>query len=85
MNREHPDGHFVVSPLKRQEGGGHYKDMNIQPVEFIHANGISFLEGCVIKRICRWRKKDGVQDLHKAIHEIQLLIELHERSQPEHP
>lgn len=85
MIREHPDSGRPDSALLRQEGGGHYKDMKIQPVEFIHANNIPFLDGCVIKRICRWRRKDGVQDLKKAIHEIQLMIELHERSTPEHP
>lgn len=36
--------------LDTQVGGDHYKTMKIQPVEFIHANGIPFLEGCIIKR-----------------------------------
>jgi hypothetical protein len=54
----------------------HYGVMKIQPVEFITANNISFLEGCIIKRICRWRNKDGIQDLQKIKHEIDLLIEL---------
>lgn len=64
------------SPLARQEGGSHYKDCAIQPVEFIHANGLGFLEGCVIKRICRHRRKNGAEDLRKAIHELELLIAL---------
>lgn len=68
------------APIKRalatQVGGAHYKDMPIQPVEFITKNGLGFLEGCVIKRVCRWKAKDGVQDLRKAIHEIELLIEM---------
>lgn len=64
------------NPLSIQKAGSHYKDMAIQPVEFIHKNQLGFLEGCVIKRVCRWRKKDGIQDLEKAIHELQLLIEL---------
>lgn len=70
-----------ASALDRQEGGSHYKDFAIQPAEFIHANKLAFLEGCVIKRMCRWRNKDGVKDLRKAIHEILLLIELEERQQ----
>ena len=65
-----------MSALKGQVGGGHYKEMKIQPVEFIHANGIGFLEGCIIKRICRWRSKDGIKDLEKIKHEVDLLIEL---------
>jgi len=72
-----------MSALDTQVGGGHYKNMKIQPVEFIHVNGIGFLEGCVIKRVCRYRDKNGVEDLKKAQHELQLLIEyLEGRSAP---
>ena len=59
-----------------QEGGDHYKDMEIQPVVFIHANNIPFIEGCVIKYMCRWRERGGVQDLKKAKHYLELLIEM---------
>ena len=62
--------------LDVQVGGSHYKDLVIQPVEFIHANNIGFLEGCIIKRICRWRNKDGIKDLEKIKHEVDLLIAL---------
>ena len=64
------------SALNVQVAGTHYKDMKIQPVEFIHANNLGFLEGCIIKRICRWRAKNGVEDLEKIKHEVDLLIEL---------
>lgn len=64
------------SALLVQQGGSHYKDMKIQPIEFIHANNIPFAEGCVIKYISRWRNKNGVADLQKAKHFIELLIEL---------
>jgi hypothetical protein len=67
-----------MSALQQQIGGGHYKEFPIQPVEFITRNKIGFLEGCVIKRVCRWRAKDGLQDLRKAIHELELLIEQEE-------
>lgn len=67
------------NPLAVQVGGDHYRSFAIQPVEFIHANSIPFLEGCIIKRICRWRSKDGVQDLQKIKHEVDLLIELERR------
>ena len=67
-----------MSALKKQEGGGHYKDMKIQPVEYIHGNGIGFIEGCVIKYVSRWRKKNGVEDLRKARHFLDMLIELEE-------
>lgn len=65
-----------ASPLDVQVGGEHYKRHAIQPVEFIHANQLGFLEGCVIKRLCRFREKNELEDLLKAKHEIDLLIEL---------
>lgn len=59
-----------------QVGGNHYKDLKIQPIEYIHANGLDYFEGNVIKYITRHRKKNGKQDLEKAKHYIELLIEL---------
>lgn len=64
------------SALARQEGGGHYKDFAIQPIEFIHANSIPFLEGNVIKYVVRHKLKNGIEDLKKAKHYIDLLIQL---------
>lgn len=64
------------SALDVQVGGSHYKDLAIQPVEYIHANKLCYLEGNVIKYVTRWRKKNGVADLEKARHYIDLLIEL---------
>ena len=64
------------SALKTQVGGNHYKDLKIQPIEFIHANNIPFCEANAIKYLCRWRHKNGKQDLLKARHYIDLLIEL---------
>lgn len=64
------------SPTHTQVGGDHYKSMPIQPVEFIHANGLGFIEGCVIKYVCRHRHKNGREDLQKAIHFLRLLLEL---------
>lgn len=68
-----------ADPLQVQEGGSHYKDLKIQPIEYIHANGIPFAEGCAIKYLTRWRTKGGVEDLKKARHFIDLLIELETR------
>lgn len=59
-----------------QEGGDHYKSLAIQPAEFITRNKLSFLEGCVVKRVCRHRAKNGAEDIRKAIHELQLILEL---------
>lgn len=67
-----------MSALEKQEGGSHYKDCAIQPIQYIEANKIAFLEGCVIKRCTRHDKPTGKgrQDIEKAIHELQLLLEL---------
>ena len=64
-----------VSALSIQVGGNHYKSKAIQPVEFIHANGIGFFEGNVIKYVSRWNDKGGLQDLNKAKHYLEMLIE----------
>lgn len=64
------------SALDVQVAGNHYKDLAIQPVEYIHANGIGYFEGNVIKYVSRWRAKNGIKDLEKAKHYIELLIEL---------
>lgn len=72
-----------MNALNRQVAGSHYKSKAIQPVEYIHANNLGFLEGCIVKRITRWREKDGFQDLEKIKHEVDLLIELETRKQKE--
>jgi hypothetical protein len=69
-----------VDPLNHQEAGAHYKDMRIQPVEYIHANGIGYFEGNVIKYVSRWRSKNGVEDLKKARHYLDLMIALEQRA-----
>lgn len=60
--------------LKQQVGGSHYKDLPIQPVEYILKNNIPFIEGSVIKYVSRWRSKNGVEDLRKARHFLDILI-----------
>lgn len=65
-----------MSSLNEQIGGSHYRDMPIQPVVFITRNGLNFLEGSIVKRVCRHRRKNGREDLLKARHEIDLLLEM---------
>lgn len=65
--------------LDTQVGGDHYKNLAIQPVEYIFKNNIGYFEGCVIKYVTRWKDKGGVQDLLKAKHFLELLIELQEQ------
>jgi Protein of unknwon function (DUF3310). len=64
------------SALDKQVSGNHYKDFKIQPAEYCHANNIPFLEGNVIKYTSRHRAKNKKKDLEKAIHCLELLIEL---------
>jgi len=59
----------------KQIGGSHYKDMVLQPSEFINKNKLQFAEGNAIKYICRHTNKGEVQDLEKAKHYIDMIIE----------
>ncbi len=64
------------SALDVQVGGDHYKDFEIQPIEFITSNSLGFCEGNVIKYVCRHASKGGGTDLDKAIHYLELLKEV---------
>ena len=64
-----------MSSYDKQVGGNHYKDMAIQPSEFVNKNKMLFAEGNAIKYICRHNKKGGKQDLEKAKHYIDMIIE----------
>lgn len=69
------DACYNPSPKKKQVGGKHYNELEIQPVEYIMANNLGFLEGNAIKYITRYPKKGGKQDIEKAIHCLELLLE----------
>ncbi len=62
--------------LDVQIGGDHYKTCEIQPREYIEANGLSFLEGCIVKRITRHASKNGAEDIRKIKHECDLILQL---------
>jgi hypothetical protein len=59
----------------RQEAGNHYKDMPIQPAEFCQRNRLNWCEANVVKYVCRHRDKKGTEDIRKAIHYLELLLE----------
>lgn len=65
-----------MSALDVQIQGNHYKGFRIQPVEFIHANGVPFIEGNCIKYLMRHKDKGKEQDIRKVIHYCQLLLKL---------
>ena len=64
-----------MSAYDKQVGGSHYKKMKIQPSKFVIENELLFPEGNVIKYICRHRYKNGKEDLEKAVHFIEMIIE----------
>ena len=64
-----------MKALDKQVGGDHYK-MVIQPAEYVHKNKIGYLEGNVIKYVSRHRNKNGKQDIEKAIHYLQMILEM---------
>jgi len=61
--------------LETQVGGNHY-DLPIQPIEYIHKNKLGYCEANIVKYISRWRNKNGIEDLKKIKHYVDLLIEL---------
>ena len=64
-----------MSAYDKQIGGSHYKKMKIQPSQFVIENELLFPEGNVIKYICRHKYKNGKEDLEKAVHFIEMIIE----------
>ena len=70
----HKDIFNDTFPQDKQIGGSHYKKFLIQPYEFISKNALSFFQGNVIKYVCRYKNKAGIQDLEKIIHYCELEI-----------
>ena len=64
--------------LDEQVGGNHYSKLAIQPVEYITQNKLGYLAGNVIKYVTRYKDKNGLQDLEKARHYVDMLIEIEE-------
>lgn len=61
--------------LRDQVGGDHYAKCAIQPIDYIMANGLDYLQGNVIKYVTRYKNKNGVEDLEKAAHYLRIMIE----------
>jgi|TARA_R110002020_G_scaffold435912_1_gene646127 hypothetical protein len=72
-----------AEPENVQIGGSHYMYFNIQPYEFISKNNLSFFQGCVVKYVCRYMHKNGVEDLNKIIHYCELEKKKLQDSTPE--
>lgn len=61
--------------MSQQIGGSHYTKLKIQPMEYSMANSLGAAEHTVIKYVTRWKDKGGLEDLKKARHTLDLLIE----------
>ena len=64
-----------MKTLYKQIKGDHYKIFIIQPAEFINANNLAYAEGNVIKYVCRHKYKGKREDIEKAIHYLEMIIE----------
>ena len=71
-----------MSALDKQVSGNHYKDKGIQPIVYIYANNLGFCEANVIKYVTRHKEKNGSADIKKAIHYLELLLELEYKDDP---
>jgi hypothetical protein len=71
-----------ASALDKQVLGNHYKDKSIQPIVYIHANDLGFCAGNVVKYVTRYKTKGGAADIKKAIHYLELLLELEYKDAP---
>ena len=72
-----------MSANNKQIQGSHYQTKNIQPWDAVIDWELGFLDGCAVKYLSRWRQKGGVDDLRKAVHFIEKLIEVETASKPE--
>lgn len=61
---------------EKQVGGDHYKDVAIQPWDLAVVLELPFLDATAISMLLRWRKKNGIEDLRKAIHYVEKMIEI---------
>lgn len=75
----------MTKASERQIGGQHYRTFPIQPGEYIRKNGLGWYEGNAIKYITRYKQKGGAQDIKKAIHYLELILEEIEDVSPPHP
>ena len=80
FDQDKHDAYHGKSSFDKQYGGKHYKHLAIQPIEYVLKNKLGYCEGSAIKYITRWKDKGGIEDLRKAIHFIEMLIESEERS-----
>jgi hypothetical protein len=70
----------INDPMKVQVGGSHYTKCKIQPMEYSMANGLDALQHTIVKYVTRFRDKNGIEDLKKARHAVDMLIAHEEKN-----
>ena len=70
-------GKVRQSAWKKQEGGSHYKNLKIQPMQYALENKLDYAQANVVKYVTRHKEKNGKEDLLKAIHNLELMIEFY--------
>jgi hypothetical protein len=68
------------TPKDTQVGGEHYTKNSIQPIDYILENNLGWCEANAVKYLTRWKNKNGIEDLKKARHYIDLLIDREEKA-----
>ena len=64
----------------KQVGGNHYESLPIQPTDYIHHNGLGFIAGNIVKYVTRYKFKNGLEDLRKAQHYLNQLIDYEQKA-----
>ena len=75
LMEDFPETRPVGKATDKQEGGAHYTFQSIQPIDYIYENQLGYMEGNVIKYVTRHKYKNGAEDLRKAIHYLEMLLE----------
>jgi hypothetical protein len=73
---------MIMAANETQVGGDHYKDKAIQPWDYISSNNMGYLAGCIVKYVSRYEDKNGLEDLEKAKHFLEKLIEVEQSRTP---
>jgi len=83
MLNEHDLADMAPAANDKQIGGNHYKQFKgMEPWDVITGWGLGYLDGTALKYIARWKHKNGIQDLKKAVHFLQKAIEVYEQARP---
>ena len=81
MKNKPNNGKLIMINKNKEIGGTHYSDMPIEPIELIEVFNLDFIQGCIVKYISRYNKKNGIEDLEKALHYCKIGIKRFDRTE----